>query len=70
MAEIEDFHPSLSTDLTVFTMKIGHQKPLIFYRFYWITSQFLTNLLLPRDYQHFRENLLEYTQVQCSSGFL
>ena len=25
MAEIEDFHPNLSTDLTVFTLKMGHQ---------------------------------------------
>ena len=25
MAEIGDFHPNLSTDLTVFTPKIGHQ---------------------------------------------
>ena len=27
MAEMEDFHPNLSTDLTVFTLKIGHQNP-------------------------------------------
>ena len=25
MAEIERFHPNLSTDLTVFTLKTGHQ---------------------------------------------
>ena len=25
MAEIEDFYPNLSTDLTVFTLKTGHQ---------------------------------------------
>ena len=28
LAETEDFHPNLSTDLSVFTLKIGHQNLL------------------------------------------
>ena len=30
LAEIEDLHPNLSTDLSVFTLKIGHQNLLFF----------------------------------------
>ena len=62
MAEIEDLYKNLSTNLSVPHSENWASKPFIFYRFAWITSQFLINLLLPRDYKHFTEDWPGYTQ--------
>ena len=50
MAEIQDLHPKLSTDLSVFSRKIGHQNLSFSTDFIGLRHNSPTNLLFPRDY--------------------